>query len=131
MDRELEALEFQKKIQIAGLNYAQKNLGGIQKFVSAPLYDVLVDVSNPTDIGDLISVGRVGVSLASAGVGAAVAKGAGSIGLGTVGKIVGTEAVISVADTALDVARIKDETGEELDNSDIAKLYGTNVDERC
>lgn len=126
-DKELEALEFQKKIQIAGLNYAQKNLGGIQKFVSAPLYDVLVDVSNPTDIGDLISVGRVGVSLASAGVGAAVAKGAGSIGLGTVGKIVGTEAVISVADTALDVARIKDETGEELDNSDIAKLYGTNV----
>lgn len=126
-DKELEALEFQKKIQIAGLNYAQKNLGGIQKFVSAPLYDVLVDVSNPTDIGDLISVGRVGVSLASAGVGAAVAKGAGSIGLGTVGKIVGTEAVISVADTALDVARIKDETGEKLDNSDIAKLYGTNV----
>lgn len=126
-DKELEALEFQKKIQIAGLNYAQKNLGGIQKFISAPLYDVLVDVSNPTDIGDLISVGRVGVSLASAGVGAAVAKGAGSIGLGTVGKIVGTEAVISVADTALDVARIKDETGEELDNSDIAKLYGTNV----
>lgn len=126
-DKELEALEFQKKIQIAGLNYAQKNLGGIQKFVFAPLYDVLVDVSNPTDIGDLISVGRVGVSLASAGVGAAVAKGAGSIGLGTVGKIVGTEAVISVADTALDVARIKDETGEELDNSDIAKLYGTNV----
>lgn len=126
-DKELEALEFQKKIQIAGLNYAQKNLGGIQKFVSAPLYDVLVDVSNPTDIGDLISVGRVGVSLASAGVGAAVAKGAGSIGLGTVGKIVGAEAVISVADTALDVARIKDETGEELDNSDIAKLYGANV----
>lgn len=126
-DKELESLEFQKKIQIAELNYAQKNLGGIQKFVSAPLYDVLVDVSNPTDIGDLISVGRVGVSLASAGVGAAVAKGAGSIGLGTVGKIVGTEAVISVADTALDVARIKDETGEELDNSDIAKLYGTNV----
>lgn len=126
-DKELEALEFQKKIQIAGLNYAQKNLGGIQKFISAPLYDVLVDVSNPTDIGDLISVGRVVVSLASAGVGAAVAKGAGSIGLGTVGKIVGTEAVISVADTALDVARIKDETGEELDNSDIAKLYGTNV----
>lgn len=126
-DKELEALEFQKKIQIAGLNYAQKNLGGIQKFISAPLYDVLVDVSNPTDIGDLISVGRVGVSLASAGVGAAVAKGAGSIGLGTVGKIVGAEAVISVADTALDVARIKDETGEELDNSDIAKLYGANV----
>lgn len=126
-DKELEALEFQKKIQIAGLNYAQKNLGGIQKYVFAPLYDVLVDVSNPTDIGDLISVGRVGVSLASAGVGAAVAKGAGSIGLGTVGKIVGAEAVISVADTALDVARIKDETGKELDNSDIAKLYGANV----
>ncbi len=126
-DKELEELEFQKKLQTASLNYAQKSLGGIQKFITAPLYDVLVDVSNPTDTGDLISVGRVGVALASAGVGSAVAQGATNIGIGTVGGVVATEAAVSVADTALDVARIQDETGEEVELEEIAKLYGTNV----
>lgn len=126
-DKELEALEFQKKIQIASLNYAQKNLGGIQKIVTAPLYDVLVDAANPTDLGDLISVGRIGVAAAGATVGAAVASGTATAGLGTVGGMVATEAAMSIPDTALDVARIEDETGEDVEFGEIAKLYGTNV----
>lgn len=126
MDQDLQDLELQKKLQLSAINYAHKNLGGIQKHVTAPLYDVIVDVSSINDVGDLISAGRIAMVAASAGIGAGVAAGTARLGMGTVGKVLATEAVVSIGDTALDVARVKDDTGQDLSVKQIAGMYGVN-----
>lgn len=122
----LEKLNYLSDLNKIGLHYTQKNLGFIQKYITAPMYDVLVDIGLPTDLGDTLSVARTGLAVTSAGVGNALAKGGTAIA-GKIGGIITAELGVSAFDTAIDIGRYYDEIGEKPTTGQIAGMYGLNV----
>lgn len=88
---------------------ALKDSNWLKRNIYAPSYSALIDIFNPTDLGDVASIGRIGSVLVSGGIGASVkgvtkgvVKGA-VIGAATEGAIEGGIDILRDKSEGLDI----------------------------
>lgn len=127
-DNELEKLYQIENVQSALTEYSRNKLSAFNRYISAPMYDVLVDSMNITDFGDLISGGRILTSAAGGAIGSAVGGAVNvtnPIAQRAIG-VVAPEMATSALDTVLDIGRLEDQN-IDYDISDVARVYTGNV----
>lgn len=108
-------LEAYKSLYASVMNNSKGFTGGLKKYVGMPAIQVIQDVVNPTDVGDLASAIRIGA------VGYGIATGGA-----TLGKIALVEGVGAVIDTVADYYRKKDEENVEMTPKEAITDFGMN-----
>jgi len=119
---EYARLEMIQQASISSLGVAMNDAGWIRRNITSKAHNVLVDVLDVTDIGDVASGIRIGAFMS-----AAMTGGVADLSLKTFGTVVGQESAVGAIEATVDTMRDLDYNPDTNRATSFARHWGINT----